>query len=361
MEWNVYQNELERLGFTEQGRAELADALMAEQAAARRRRPWLKRGVAAALAAVLLVGTAAAVTLPLWEKYFGPMDAGQQAVVERLSETLPAAVTSNGATMTPLAAFGGHGALYLMLAVEAPEGTVLPELGEDAVYWLCGGAEPEVSARLETAEGSATEDISYSLNVTALDDDDPADNRITLVVSISADRDLAGLTLRIPGLWTWEADGSFTPVFTGEFAFPISADMGEDCVTALDVAGVSTQTPWGPVTLETLELSPLGVRWSYRIDGATAQAAREAEREMQSEPPAVTVVEEDGSQTPLETAILISPQMTLILKDGTEVTPSGGFQGREDGLQLCSGSFAFPVDLAQADHLLWGETRIPLH
>ena len=48
--------------------------------------------------------------MPLWEEYFGPLDQGQQAVVESLSETLPDAVTSNGATMTPLAAFGGQGA-----------------------------------------------------------------------------------------------------------------------------------------------------------------------------------------------------------------------------------------------------------
>lgn len=362
MEQNVYRNELERLRFTEEGKTALTDALMAEQAASQRRRsPWLKRGAIAALAAVMLVGTAAAVAGSLWERYFGPMDAGQQAVVEQLSETLPGAVTSNGATMTPLAAFGGQGALYLMLEVEAPEGTVLPTLGEDEQYWLSGGVEPEVRARLETAEGRETENVSYSLNATCLEDDDPADNRITLVVTVSADQDLAGLTLWIPGLWKWGSDNRYTPIFTGDFAFPISADMGEDCVTTLDVAGVTAQTKWGPVTLETLELSSLGVRWTYRIDEATAQAARKAEQAAAEEPPAVTVLDEDGSEMPVETAILVSPQMTLILKDGTEVGFPIGFQGQEDGLQVCSGSFGAPVDLAQADHLLWGDTEIPLN
>lgn len=64
---------------------------------------------------------------------------------------------------------------------------------------------------------------------------------------------------------------------------------------------------------------------------------------------------------PVETAILVSPQMTLILKDGTEVGFPIGFQGQENGLQVCSGSFGAPVDLAQADHLLWGDTEIPLN
>ena len=270
MEQNVYRSELERLRFTENGKSALTDALMAEQAPRRHRSPWLKRGVAAALAAVLLVGTAAAVTMPLWEEYFGPLDQGQQAVVESLSETLPDAVTSNGATMTPLAAFGGQGALYLMLEVEAPAGTVLPTLGEDEQYWLSGGAEPQVRTRLETAEGRDVEDLSYAVGVTCLEDDDPTDNKISLVVNVTADGDLAGLTLRIPGLWKWEiADKSiFTPIFTGDFAFPISEDMGEESVVTLDVAGVTAQTPWGPITMETLQLSPLGARWSYRIDEA---------------------------------------------------------------------------------------------
>lgn len=364
MEQNVYRSELERLGFTEEGRAALTDALMAEQTApsARRRQPWMKRGVAAALAAVLLVGTAAAVTLPLWEEYFGPMDQGQLAVVEQLSETLPDAVTSGGATMTPLAAFGGHGALYLMLEVEAPEGTVLPALGEDETYWLSSNDNPETQRMgLETAEGRQPEDLSYSIGITCLEDADPADNKISLVVDVTASGDLTGLTLHIPGLWKWEADGSFTAVFTGEFDFPISADMGEDCVTTLDVAGVSTRTNWGPVTLETLELSPLGVRWTYRIDEATAQAAGEAEQAAAEEPPAVTAADEDGSATAVEIEILPSAPLSVVLEDGTEISVAGGFFTEEDGLQVCSGSFSAPVDLARADHLLWGDTKIPLN
>ena len=156
MEQNVYRSELERLGFTEAGKAALTDALMAEQVApdARHRSPWLKRGAIAALAAVLLVGTAAAVTLPLWEDYFGPMDEGQLAVVERLSETLPDAVTSNGATMTPLAAFGGHGTLYLMLDVEA----LAKEAGapaQAANMVLLGAAIPMLGLSFETIRDAA--------------------------------------------------------------------------------------------------------------------------------------------------------------------------------------------------------------
>ena len=45
MEQNVYRNELERLCFTEKGKAALTDALMAEQTAGESHRHvrWMKR------------------------------------------------------------------------------------------------------------------------------------------------------------------------------------------------------------------------------------------------------------------------------------------------------------------------------
>ena len=364
MEQNAYRSELNRVELTAAGKTALTDALMGEGTAPRtaRHRHWTRRGVAAALAAVLLVGTAAAVTVSLWDDYFGPLDQGQREVVEHLGETLPAAVTCNGATMTPLDAFGAEGVLYLMLEVEAPAGTTLPALEEEeAVYWLSGGVEPEVRTRLETPEGHETEDISYSLDITCLEDDDPTDNQITMAVNISADQDLAGLVLRIPGLWKWGMDNTFTPVFTGDFAFPISENLGKGSAVTLDVAGISTQTNWGPITLETLEFSPLGARWSYRIDEVTAQAAREAEQEALENPPAVTILGEDGSPMAMQVEIIPNASLTVVMKDGTQTEITDQFSGEEDGVQSCAGTFGTPVDLSRVEYLLWGDTRIPLN
>ena len=92
MEQNVYRSELDRVRFTEEGKSALTEALLAERAAPaekRHRRPWMKRGVAAALAAVLLVGSAAAVTVSLWDGFFGELDPSEQAVVDTLSGDLP--------------------------------------------------------------------------------------------------------------------------------------------------------------------------------------------------------------------------------------------------------------------------------
>ena len=77
MDRNAYQSELDRVRFTEAGKSALADALMIGRAESEQRRgrgPWMKRGAAAVLAAVLLVGTAAAVTVSLWDGFFGGLD-----------------------------------------------------------------------------------------------------------------------------------------------------------------------------------------------------------------------------------------------------------------------------------------------
>ena len=134
MDKNTFQTELDQVRFTPQGRAALTEALMEGEAApARRPMSWAKRGMAAALAAVVLAGSAVAAG-SLWDRYFGHLDEDQQEVIETLSRNLPAA-ESNGTTMTPLAAFGDQDFYYLMLEIRAPEGTVLPDYGEDEGFY----------------------------------------------------------------------------------------------------------------------------------------------------------------------------------------------------------------------------------
>lgn len=85
MDRNVYQSELDRVRFTEAGKSALADALMTGRAESEQRRgrgPWMKRGAIAALAAVLLVGTAAAVGVSQgWIHFFSSEEEILQATL----------------------------------------------------------------------------------------------------------------------------------------------------------------------------------------------------------------------------------------------------------------------------------------
>lgn len=131
-------------------------------------------------------------------------------------------------------------------------------------------------------------------------------------------------------------------------------------MVTLDVDGVVTETTWGPITLETLDLSPLGMRWSYRIDEETAQAAREAEQEAANETPAMVVLGEDGSPIAMEVSITPSAPLILVMKDGTEVQTSGGFCREENGAQTCAGSFR-SLWIWTSGPAPLGETEIFLH
>ena len=138
MDKNAFQTEMNRVAFTPTGREALTEALMKGKAApARRSGAWVRRGMAAALAAVVLAGSAVAAGT-LWERYFERLDETQQEIIETLSRELPAA-ESNGTTMTPLAAFGDQDFYYLMLEIRAPEGPVLPDYGEDEGYYQLFG------------------------------------------------------------------------------------------------------------------------------------------------------------------------------------------------------------------------------
>ena len=118
--------------------------------------------IAAAIAAALSVSALAATRL-LGGELFGDvfsqgssLSQGQIDAIDRLVQTfegqdgsIPAAVTDNGATITPIAALADENVYYLRLRVEAPEGTALPDLDMDrdeAVYQLFG---PEGEDRLE--------------------------------------------------------------------------------------------------------------------------------------------------------------------------------------------------------------------
>ena len=85
MDRNVYRSELDQVRFTEAGKSALTDALLAkraEPAKQRGRGPWMKRGVAAVLAAALLVGTAAAVGVSQgWIHFFSSEEEILQATV----------------------------------------------------------------------------------------------------------------------------------------------------------------------------------------------------------------------------------------------------------------------------------------
>lgn len=331
MEKNVFQTEMDRVGFTPAGRKALAEALMrGETAPARRPMSWARRGAAAALAAVVLAGSTLAAGTLLWDHHFGRLDEGQKEVIETLSQDLPAA-ECDGTTMTPLAAFGDQDFYYLILEIRAPEGTVLRDYSEDEGCYQLFGDAPEERVTLTEAGG---QDVLCTLEYDWINDD-PADNVLTAVLRLWSmeDADLCDGTdkvLHIPGLWVQNPDKIYTPVLTGGWDFNIGTHSGGIESRTPDVTGVTVEhEECGTMTMEYLRLSPLGMRVRYSWSNP---------REDVCPGTPLFVVMEDGSEIPL---------------DGT--VGSCGKDWNEE-----YGPFEAPIDLEKAVAVRWGTAEISL-
>ena len=319
----TYRQELQQVCYTDAGRAALVEQLMAEQAAEQpaAKGRWGRKGFMAVLAAVLLVTAAAAATAPVWLSFFGGLDKGQQEVVGNLEtpeDALPPAAEGGGVTITPLNILGSQNKLYVILRIQAPEGTAFT--AEDGMY--------EFSASVSPKEAPA-EKLASTSRFTALEAGTEAPNVLTGVFEISTFYNLGGGTLQIRELGRWtDGEDTYRKIFEGEWNIPLPEGLTGNQVLEPPVEGVSVETEHGTFTLDSICVSPLGILWQYQFDGRNE--------------PVVYVA--------------------LKMKDGSMVEPSPGqlILGYPGVSETATVSFVKPVDLSQAVALYWGGVEIPL-
>ena len=73
-----------------------------------------------------------------FNSFFGDLDDNQTGIVESIGTTEFYSVTSNGTTITPLAAISDERFYYISLRIEAPEDVEFKELTEDEGYYQFG-------------------------------------------------------------------------------------------------------------------------------------------------------------------------------------------------------------------------------
>lgn len=328
--------------------------------------------VAAAVAAAFTVSALAAGRL-LGGELFGDvfsrgndsLTPGQMETIDRLVQTFegqdgaaPAAVTDNGASITPLAALADGNIYYLRLRVEAPEGTALPDLDwerDGACYQLFG---PEAADRLtlEPVQGAYPADaFGYQLDFRPLPDSEPNDNVKEFVVQFTnlsddgiALNDGVSKQLTIHGLWTQDSDKVYTPIFTGEFAFDI---------------GLNFQS-------QLLDLAVDGLTWSTRAEDEFRGVAYD-----------VTNTVKQMSLSPLSLSYRYTTTLPkdnnwigaglgpveIVLKDGTAIPCIHGCDtdvgDSQTGTRELEGFVVFdqPLDLSQVDYVQYGENKIPVN
>lgn len=346
----------------------------ATQAKARARIRPTRLLIAAAVVAALSVSALAATHMFKGGELFGDvfskdrgsaLSQGQMDAIDRLVQTfqgqdgsIPAAVTDNGASITPIAALADENIYYLRLRVEAPEGTALPDLDwdrDEAVYQLFG---PEAADRLtlEPAQGAYPADaFGYQLNFRPLPDSEPNDNVKEFVVQFTnlsdegiALNDGVSKRLTIHGLWTQDSDKVYTPIFTGEFAFDIGLNFQSQLLDlAVDGLTWSTRAEDGfrgvaydvTNTVKQMSLSPLSLSYRY-----------------------TTTLPKDNNWI----GAGLGP-VEIVLKDGTAILCIQGCDtdvgDSQIGTRELEGFVVFdqPLDLSQVDYVQYGENKIPVN
>ena len=241
----------------------------------RQRRPVphrrLLRGIAVAIAVLLLVTAAAAVTAPLWIRFFGGLDQRQQEILDGMAigggegeETaadsrLPPPVEHNGVTITPLSILAAKNQLYMVLEIRAPEGTVFrPE--DDYILLASTGRSEKTPAGTHSSAG----------RFTVMEAGTKEPNVLLVVVEERASHDISGCPFVVRGLERHTPDGKRETVFggwdpeTGPTDFweiRIPEDLNGDRVMELPVEGLSMTDGQKTMTLLSMSVSPLGVWW----------------------------------------------------------------------------------------------------
>ncbi|WP_297982649.1 DUF4179 domain-containing protein [uncultured Oscillibacter sp.] len=308
-------------------------------------RRWkIPRGIAVAIAVLLLITAVAAAAVSLWVSYFGGLDQRQQEIVsdmelsdEKTGKTettktaaeslLPPPVEHDGVTITPLRLLGAKNKLYLILEIRAPEGTVFSS--EDR-YDLFDG--------MRVPEERRTEMLGSSGGFTVLEAGTREPNILVGVAETTTSFDIGGCSYLVRALYRYTPDGEQETVFGGwdpeagptdSWEFPIPEDLNRDQLLEPNVEGLSMTEGGKTTTLLSMSVSPLGVWWKYRLDG---------------EDPWPRV------------------RVALRMRDGSEVEAALGQLTMGDMGSGCTASvdFAKPVDLSQAEAVLWGDVEIPL-
>lgn len=301
--------------------------------------------IAAIVAAITCSALAVGYTLKAgdWFKdFFGtaeePISTEQREVLNDIGATFDGSVTSNGTTVTPLAAIADENMYYLRLRIEAPKGTMLPEYSkEDGPFYQLSGNRGEEYIQVLYPE-EPERNANWSMHFDWLPDNDATDNVKEVVVVIYAQADTgtcftdgAKRVLNFKGLWLQSPDKVYTQILSGDFEI----DMGqyESQLLDLDCEGLSwySEKTSCTSTLHALSISPLSLGFTYSWSGVNDT------RYIQPVGP-----------------------MEVVMKDGSSIR-AGGFQGGGMGEKIVSYTpFSTPLDLSQVDYILYADHRIYL-
>lgn len=317
-----YRRDMDALRFTQEQKAALAAqaarTAAGERKPVRRHRPVGRMAlVAAALAAVLVVGAGATGALKSAAEAFSGIFGGgaaQTEVLDKIGRPIGAGDTSGGVTITADAIIGDEYNAAIVYTIRRDDGTALLPAGTEEAMLLVGGTGGTDLNILGGSHGS-----SWFV------DEDPADDTMQMVQTISADKPIIGTTAtaEFDGLYRWdETAGKPVPVVEGHWKFRFDVNYEDSSVT-LD--GKAFQQDGMTFAVDSISVSPVAVKVNYTVDSEVVW----------SNAPSGKQSAEDSRQVQ---RYLGNVEILLTKTDGTviDLSASGGSIKPQDGTAVCS-------------------------
>ena len=315
-----YKKEMSELRFTEIQKKALAEAAAsAARTPAKRRRPVFRTAlIAAAMAAVLVVGSSAAGILPSPAEIFTPLFGGaaaQTEVIDKIGRPIGASDTDNGITITAEAIMGDQYNAVIVYTLTREDGErFLPEgQGLDETYLIMGG-------------GGASWARGGTHGGAWFVDQDPEDNQIQYVETASSDVSLTRGTAKaeFEDLRYWDPETERDELlYEGKWKFRFEVDY-EDCSVRLGGGETFSQDDLN-FTIDAISVSPIAVKVNYTVDQEVVWSNSGSGRQ---DP-------EDARQS---RRYLENVEILLTKTDGTvmDLSTSGGSLRPENGATVCS-------------------------
>ena len=256
-----YKKEMSELRFTEIQKKALAEAAASAARGKRGKRPMFRTAlIAAVMAAVLAVGASAAGILPNPAEVFAPLFGGtvaQTEVIDKIGRPIGASDTDNGITITAEAIMGDQYNAVIVYTISRDDGERFFPEGEnlDNRMLMMGGFGGTSWGR-GGGHGSAW-----------FVDEDPEDNRIQYVETISSDVSLTKGTASAEFVdlrcMAPEADRDEV-LYSGRWKLRFEVDY-EDCSVRLG-GGETVSQDGINFTIDEVSVSPIAVRAAYTAD-----------------------------------------------------------------------------------------------
>ena len=341
-----YKTAMDTLRYTDEQKALLAEhaAQAARKAQARSHRPLLRTAlIAACLTAALAVTAGATGILKSAGEAFAPIfggSAAQTEIIDKIGYPIGASDTAGGVTITADAILGDAYNAAIVFTITRDDGTALLPAGtEDAMLLVRGGG-----ADLNIPGG--THGGSWFV------DEDPADNTVQLIQTISADVPLndCTATAKFDDLWMWdEESGEAVPFAEGTWKLRFNVQYEDTSVT---LGGGETFTQNGlTFTIDAVTVSPVAFKVDYSVDrevqwsdSGSGQQSEADSREVQRYFEHVEVL--------------------LTKTDGTviDLSNAGGSISPQDGVTVCSKSEVFPeiIPMEEIESISVGGMTFPM-